>query len=224
MELWSCGVVAIPHMLRRPVYGQCDKSMPQTNQLSLRQKISLALGASTITAEAIVEMDDAALNYAFLREHEIGAPLLRAAKIGIAQLRERGVDTVHKLALLGFTSLYLLDPGFCAECVSVFGADAVLSEFFAHPSDAIVLAGSPAIGQLGLDVGMLLLLCENRPTAAKEVLAQCRPRGECLRGVPPLTLLETGLSAVHLVKLGFDAAGIREQTLASPDQLRSLGF
>lgn len=210
-------------MLRRTAYGQCEKGTAVDHALSLRQKLAMVVETS-LTAEMVVDMDDEAFNYNFLREHNVSACSLRAAKITVTHLKRRGVDTAHKLALLGFSSLHLTDAAFCADCVSVFGADSVLTEFFASPSDAIVLAGSCAMGQLGLDVGMLLLLCESRPIAAREVLVQCHPRGECLRGVPSVTLLETGISATHLIKLGFDSAGIREQTLASPDQLRLFGF
>ena len=91
-------------------------------------------------------------------------------------------------------------------------------------SDAIILAGSAAVPQLGLDTGMLLLLCANKPAAAREVIAQCQPHGQCLHGVPPVTLIETGLKAIHLNRLGYDAASVREQTLADPSQMGRLGF
>ena len=69
---------------------------------------------------------------------------------------------------------------------------------------------------LGLDVGTLLLLCADRPSPAREVLL-CAPYGGArLRGVPPQTLIETGLTAPELLKLGLDAEAVRAQTLASP--------
>ena len=211
-------------MLRRPVYNKCTKEASAVGEaLTLRQKLALVVGTS-LKAETLIDMNDEAIDYTFLRENGIGATVLRAAGISVSQLRQRGVDTVGKMTELGYSTLHLTDGTFCAESVSTFGADAVLSEYFCTASDAVIIAGSPAASQLGLDVGMLLLVCANKPIAAREVLSQCRPRGECLRGVPPVTLIETGLTAVHLAKLGFDAAAVREQTLANLVQMEALGF
>ena len=216
-------------MLRREAaYAQFDVegggAAPSESALSLRQRVSMVIGTS-LTAEAVVNMPDEAIHHAFFQEHRIGAPLLRAAGISVAQLKARGTDSAEKLAELGFSSLHLTDESFCAECVAAYGADAVLAQFFVSPSDAIVLAGSPAMALLGLDVGMLLLLCADRPSPAREVLLQCAPYGGArLGGVPPQTLIETGLRAPELLKLGLDAEAVRTQTLASPADLYMLGF
>ena len=211
-------------MLRRPQYNKCTKeTSPGGEALTLRQKLALVVG-TTLKAETIIDMNDDAINHAFLRENGIGATVLRAANIPVAQLRQRGVDTMAKLVELGFSTLHLIDEPFCTELVASFGADAVLTELFCSASDAVIIAGSPAVAQLGLDVGMLLLLCAQTPLAAREVLAQCRPRGACLHGVPPLTLIETGITALHLTKLGFDAEAVRKQTLSNSEQMSLLGF
>ena len=225
----------LDRMLRREAaYAQFDAESagsgtgtggaPAEAALSLRQRVSLVIGTS-LTAEAVVAMPDEAIHHAFFVEHRIGAPLLRAAGISVAQLKARGTDSAEKLAALGFSSLHLTDESFCTECVAAYGADAVLAQFFVSPSDAIVLAGSPAVELLGLDVGTLLLLCADRPSPAREVLLQCAPYGGArLRGVPPQTLIETGLTAPELLKLGLDAEAVRQQTLASPADLYALGF
>ena len=211
-------------MLRRS-YDACVDE-PSVGPLSLRQKLTFAVGAPSkhLSAEAVAQLPDETFDYGWFREHEIDSKLLRVAGVGVAQLRRRGVDTVHKLALLGFSALHLVDANFCTECVEAYGAESTLGEFLATHGDAIVLAGTSAVAQLGLDVGMLLLMCANRPNAARDVLLQCKPRGECLKNVPALTLIETGLHATQLAKLGFDCAGIREQTRATTDQLVDLGF
>ena len=64
----------------------------------------------------------------------------------------------------------------------------MLDEFLATSNDAVVLAGSDAVERLGINLGLLLLLCSNQPGAAREVLAQYQHA----RRVPPETLLETG--------------------------------
>lgn len=210
-------------MLRRPVYDKCAEDSVANDKLSTRQKLALVVGTS-LKAEALFEMADEAIDFDFLNANYVSATVLKAAKFSVAQLKQRGADTPQKLAALGFSTLHLLDPAFCTECVDNFGADNVLTEFFVSSNDAVLLSGSQAVTQLGLDVGLLLLLCSGQAQAAKEVLSQCVPKSEALRGVPPLTLIETGLNATQLSQLGFTAATVREQTRASYEQLHVMGF
>jgi hypothetical protein len=210
-------------MLRRTVYDKCAEDSATSEKLSTRQKLALVVGTS-LKAEALCEMADEDIDYAFLKSNAVPAAVLKAANFSVTQLKQRGVDTPEKLAALGFSTLHLLDSVFCTECVDAYGADNVLTEFFVSANDAVLLAGSEAVTALGLDVGLLLLLCAGQPRAAKEVLSQCQSKSEALRGVPPLTLIETGLNATQLSLLGFTAAAVRDQTCASPNQLRSLGF
>ena len=210
-------------MLRRPVYNKCVEDAATNERLSTRHKLALVVGTS-LKAEALFEMADEDINFEFLKTNGVTATVLRAAKFSVAALKQRGVDSPGKLAELGFSTLHLLDPGFCTECVDAYGADNVLTQFFVSANDAVLLSGSEAVTTLGLDVGLLLLLCNGQPHAAKEVLSQCHPKSEALRGVPPLTLIETGLTATQLAQLEFTAEAVREQTRASCEQLRALGF
>lgn len=212
-------------MLRRPAYDKCTKEASSScgDALTLRQKLALVVGTA-LKAEAIIDMNDGEINHAFLLENGIGAAVLRAACVSVSQLRQRGVDTMAKMVELGFSTLHLIDEPFCTELVASFGADAVLTELFCGASDAVIIAGSPAVAQLGLDPGMLLLMCPQNPIAAYEVLAQCRPRDACLHGVPPVTLIETGITAVQLKRLGFDAEMVRRQTLSNAGHMEALGF
>lgn len=210
-------------MLRRQVYNKCAEDSTSSERISTRQKLALVVGTS-LKAEALCEMADEAIDYDFLKAHGVTAPVLKAANFSIAQLKQRGVDSPGKLAALGFSTLHLLDPAFCTECVDAYGADNLLTQFFVSANDAVLLAGSEAMTTLGLDVGLLLLLCAGQPRAAKEVLSQCHPKSEALCGVPPLTLIETGLNATQLTQLGFTAEAVREQTRASAEQLNTLGF
>jgi hypothetical protein len=191
--------------------------------LTTRQKLALVVGTS-LKAETLCDMDDGAIDYDFLKTNEVPVAVLKASNISVSQLKQRGADSTQKLAALGFTTMHLLDPTFCAECLDNYGADNVLAEFFVSANDAVILAGSKAVTALGLDVGLLLLLCSDQPRAAKEVLRQCHPKGAVLKGVPPLTLIETGLNATQLSQLGFTAAAVREQTRASSQELQELGF
>ena len=191
--------------------------------LTLRQRMSLIIGTS-LSAEEIVAIPDTDINLAFFQEHGIRAPLLKAARITPVQLKSRGVTTARDFHALEFNTLDLIDGAFCASCVSAFGADDLLHEFLVTPNDAVALAGTPAVQQLGIDIGLLLILCAGAPQMASEVIAQTLPKGECLRGVPPETLLDTGLQAAQLKTLGFCPARLRSQTLCSSEHLVKLGF
>ena len=140
-------------------------------EYTLRQRMSLVIEAN-MTAEKITAMRDAEIDHAFLLEHNISTTLLRASKITPLQLKAHGTNTVDKLSELGFTTLHLLDDAWCIGCVSAYGAPKLLDAFLATTNDAVVLAASPAITLLGINLGILLLMCCEQPVAAREVLAQ----------------------------------------------------
>ena len=87
-------------------------------------------------------------------------------------------------------------------------------------NDAVILAASPAIARLGINLGILLLMCTSQPGAAREVLAQYKH----VRNVPPETLLETGLRARQLKELGYARDTLAAQTCAGEAELNALGF
>ena len=192
--------------------------MPST-EYTLRQRIALVLEAS-VTAETLVAMPDAEIHHTFLVDQGISPTLLRAAKITPLQLKAHGTRTVTDLSLLGFNAMHLLDEDWCEDAISAYGAPALLDEFLSTSNDAVVLAGSEAVDKLGINLGLLLLLCGNQPGAAREVLAHYQHA----RRVPPETLLETGLRAPDLAALGLSKARLRQDTLATDAQLSVVGF
>ena len=192
--------------------------MPST-EYTLRQRVALVLEAS-VTAETLVAMPDADIHHAFLMDQGVSPTLLRAAQVTPLQLKAHGTRTTADLAALGFTALHLLDEEWCEDAIAAYGAPALLDEFLATSNDAVVLAGSDAVERLGINLGLLLLLCANQPGAAREVLAQYQHA----RRVPPETLLETGLRAEDLAALGLSKARLRQDTLATDAQLSLLGF
>ena len=192
--------------------------MPST-EYTLRQRIALVLESSD-TAEGIVAMPDDAINHDWLITQRISPTLLRAANMTPLHLKAHGTCTVADLVALGFTTLHLLDEEWCEDAISAYGAPALLDEFLATSNDAVVLAGSAAVDKLGINLGLLLLLCANQPGAAREVLAHYNHA----RRVPPETLLETGLRAPDLLTLGITATRLRQDTLATDAQLSLFGF
>ena len=194
-----------------------------SRQLSLRQRLALVLDTG-IGAKTVVDMEDARIDYDFLMSNGVRAPLLKAAKITPLQLKARGAASPSHFKALEFSTLDLVDGAFCAACVAAYGADALLTEFLTTAQDAVVLAGSAAVDQLGLDVATLLGMCCGEPDMAAEVLGQTHPRGGCLTGVAPATILDTGLRAKRLKDLGFSAEALSAQTRASVVDLDRLGF
>ena len=186
---------------------------------TLRQRLALVIEADA-TAEAIVGMADDYINHAFFLKHGISPTLLRAAAITPLQLKAHGTRTAAQLAELGFNTLHMMDEEWCDDAIAAYGAPALLDQFLTTTNDAVILAGTDVVERLGVNLGLLLLMCSEQPGAAREVLAQYKNA----RSVPPETLIETGLRAPDLVPLGFTEERLRTDTLATDAQLSVLGF
>ena len=193
------------------------------SELTTRQRLALVVSGA-LAPQEVLSAEDAALDFAYFVKHKITSEALASVDIGPLQLKQRGATKPAQLRELGYETLDLCEAAFCAEAVAAFGADAVVEEFLVTPNDALVLAGTSAVEQLGLDVGTLLCMCEGDFGLAYLVLLACKPRGQCLTGVAPLTLLESGLRKSQLISLGYVRASIAEQTRASEDELAELGF
>ena len=191
--------------------------------LTPRQRALIVAGTCT-TVEAAAAMRDEDFHLDFFLSTGIGSRNLRAAKLTPVMLHQRGVTTPRQLRQLGYDALDLADGQFCSNCVAVYGAVGMLNEFLLTPADAVSLAGSPAVRQLGLDVGTLLVMCAGAPSEAEAVIAQTPPRGGALTGVAAATLLDTGLRGGALTRLGYSASVVCSQTLATASELESLGF
>jgi len=188
-------------------------------ELSTKQRVSLVLETS-LTAEQLLAMPDAEIDHAFLLREQVSPTLLRAAKITPLQLKHRGTRTAQQLADLGFVPLHLLASDWCRDAVAAYGASNLLDTFLQGPNDAVILAGSHAVEQLGINLGVLLLVCADQPSAAREVLAQCRT----LKRVPAQTLIETRLGAKDLESLGFKREQVQRDTMATSLDMGKLGF
>jgi len=196
---------------------------PRRGALLPRQRLALIADAALDPQEALA-MDDGAFDFAFLQTHGIGAKHVRAARLNPMQLRSRGVTNARDLRALDFNSLDLTDPSWCASAIAAFGAADVTNEFILTPNDAVAISGTCAVHQLGLDVATLLLLCAGARREAESVLALAQPRSQCLRGVPPATLIDAGVGAAALRDLGFGANEVATLTRATVVQLEALGF
>lgn len=188
-------------------------------QYTLRQRLALVIEADA-TAEKILGMADGEIDHAFFLHHRISPTLLRAAAITPLQLKAHGTRTAAQLAELGFNTLHLMDDEWCDDAIAAYGAPALLDQFLTTSNDAVILAGTGVAERLGVNLGLLLLLCSEQPGPAREVLGQYKN----VRSVPPETLIETGLRASDLEPLGFTENRVRADTLATDAQLITLGF
>ena len=191
--------------------------------LTARQRLALVIGGK-LTAQEALSASDADLDHAFFLRHGVDATTLTSVGIGPRQLKRRGAADPAQLCALGFGAIDLCDASFCADAVAAYGADAVVAAFVSRPADALLLAGTSAAEQLGLDMGTLLSMCKGDPGLAHQVLSQARSRAQGLAGVAPLTLLETGLRKSQLGALGYGRNDVARQTRATEAQLRELGF
>jgi hypothetical protein len=188
-------------------------------EYTLRQRLALVIEADT-TAEKIVAMADGDIDHGFFLKHSISPTLLRAAAITPLQLKAHGTRTAAQLADLGFNTLHVMDDEWCDDAIAAYGAPALLDQFLNTTNDAVILAGTDAVERLGINLGLLLLICSEQPGPAREVLAQYKNA----RNVPPETLIETGLRAPDLVPLGFTEERLRADTLATDAQIALMGF
>ena len=187
--------------------------------LTVKQRVSLVLETS-LSAEQLLAMPDEEIDHAFLLKEQVSPTLLRAANITPLQLKHRGTTTPTHLAELGFVTLHLLDPEWCRDAMEAYGATPLLETFLATPNDAVILASSSAVEQLGINLGVLLLVCADHPAAAREVLAQC----PSLKRVPAQTLIETRLGAKDFLALGFKKEQLQKETAATTLDMQKLGF
>ena len=184
-----------------------------------KQRVSLTL-RSNIRPEAALQLDEAAFSHEFLFKNGVRAPLLNAAGITATQLRAHGTDSPAKLASLGYTSLSLTRPGFCDELIRLYGASDVVDAFLETPEDAVNLAGESCLSQLNLTTASLLLVCAATPDAAIRVIKSA----DSLAGVPPETLILTGVSAKQLKAEGHTTETVKSQTGANGLDILRLGF
>lgn len=196
---------------------------PAAGALTRRQRLALA-AETPLGPEAALAMADEEFTMAFFQAHGVRAPHLRVAKLNPLQLKARGVASARDLRALEFNALDLGDPAFCASCIAAHGTAEVVNEFLITANDAVAVAGTAAVHQLGVSTGLLLLLCAGAPVEAASVLKLSLPRGECLRGIAATTLIDCGLNARHLHAAGYSAAAVAAQTCATAEQLERLGF
>lgn len=190
--------------------------------LDLKQRLTLFSGTA-VNAETIVSKPIEELNFEFFIGNGVRALNISTAGIRPLALRGFGVDNAQKLKQLGFDSLHLVDPVFAEEACAAYGADDVVKTFLCTAHDAVALAGSEAIGLLGIRMQQLLELCVGLPTEANAVLQQTDSKLP-LSGVTGTTLLDTGLRAAQFQALGIEVDHVRSLPFEKTSDFSKFGF
>lgn len=108
--------------------------------------------------------------------HSIHPPTLVACRVGVGDLMAMGADTPHKLRLLGFDAIDLLDAEFFDQVTARFGCHEIGAAFITSPGDCVAIAGTSVQQTLGFTFVQLLRKCKGCPvharTVTEEVLRQ----------------------------------------------------
>ena len=195
---------------------------PQHAELDLKQRLTLFNGTN-INAETVMSKPMEELTFDYFISHGVRALNISTAGIRPLALRSFGVETALQLKQLGFDSLHLVDPVFAEEACAAYGAEDVVKTFLCTPHDAVALAGSEAVGLLGIRMQQMLELCVGQPTEANAILQQTDSKTP-LEGVTGTTLLDTGLRAAQFNALGIDAAHVRSLPFDRAVDFSKFGF
>jgi hypothetical protein len=209
-------------LLRKSASAMSSRPAAPSGELNLKQRLCLFHNTS-MSAEEALALEDEQLTGALLVEKGVKVSNIAAAGMGPVALHGMGVHDAQTLRAMGFTALYLADAVFASEANSAYGGPSVIEAFLVSASDAVCIAGSDAVGILGVTTQQLMEACACAPTEAAAVLQQT-PGGNALQGVSPTTLLDTGLRKPKLMELGYSLAAVVKQTGASHTELAKLGF
>ena len=187
--------------------------------------VRMHLGLSVTPDWSKVErMEPAEFNLSWLHSHGLKAGNLLTAGLRPADIRRMGVKEPYQLRELGFDALTLADAEevWIADAIKVWGADEIAQSFICCSTDAVNAAGSRVRCMLGVGVSRLLECSHGRPGEAAAVL-QLEGRG-ALEGVDPQVLVQTGITADMLKKLGYTLETVLAAMHPTAPELAQLGF
>ena len=179
---------------------------------------------STLTPVAALRIDDADVTFDTMRKHHVHFQNVRAAGLEPTELRARGFDSLEHFRDVGMDALDLCDAGWTRSLVAAFGIDGVKSTFVRTPEDVNLLVGSEGARVLSLTLDEALEHCAGSPEVAAVVLiAQTNmPAALCATSVQ--RLLDTGLRAPSLTRLGLGVSVLVQHMGVTAVQAASLGF
>jgi hypothetical protein len=199
-----------------------SRAEKQNGVLTIRSRLAL-FDNTSVSAETACTMEETELTYDYMMRNGVKAVNLLVAGVGPTQLKARGVQRAMLLRQLGFDALHLCDPDFCHEASMAFGSGPVKDAFLASAADAVALAGSEAMHILNVTTLELMRVCAGFPGEAIAVLQQL-PQGNALHGISCAVVLDAGLRADTLKRVGYGMAGVIEQLAPTGVELGKLGY
>lgn len=211
--------------LSRLIVQHADELLAQPEELTVRERLSLITGDSTLTAELALTLQMGDLTLDFFERHNIKVGNLMYASLGPALLARLGVVAGPKdLIRLGFDAGELSTyPEIALEAVRAFGTAACRDAWLVSASDAVWMAGEETAGHFEIEIEHLLERCVALPVAAQAVLAQLQSPGFGVRALDPALLVRAGLTAELLRDAGVSLNDVLHAK-ASPRQLLALGY
>ena len=187
-------------------------------------RVLISLFRGTMPMDDILALQAASVSCRLLKSYGVSSVNIRVAGITPMQLKELGCQSAFELRELGFDALDLNNHTFCASAISAFGADELKKAFLMSAGDAVCLAGSTAQFQLDIASNAMIAATAGCPAHAMAVLQQLHPKGASLFGCEARMLLDSGLRAKQLSKLGYHTESLREQVAATEEDLTKMGF
>jgi hypothetical protein len=192
-------------------------------ELTLFQRLCV-FHATSLDTTAAFALRDEEITYELLSAHGCTFQGLVAAGLRAPALHRLGFDTVDKLREVGMDAFDLVDIVWTRDLVRLFGADTVRAAFVVTAGDAVALAGTESARVLGVRLDDSLALCAGEPTAAASVIALERSMPTALEQTTVRRLLDTGLRANALAKVGVSLAVLIEHVRPTSGELTALGF
>lgn len=179
---------------------------------------------SSLAPPQAVAIDDSAVTFETMRKHAVHFQNLRAAGLEPADLHARGFEEPAHFRDVGMDALDLCDAGWTRGLVGVFGADAIKRTFLRSAQDVNLIVGSDGARVLGLTLDEALEHCAGSPLVASAVLDAQANMPAALATTTARRLLDTGLRAPTLMRMGLGLATLVEHMPVSTSEAASLGF
>ncbi len=198
--------------------------MRQHNEIELDKRTRLALFyQTTIDMHTALTLQNQDITFQMMVRSGVRVSNCALANVNLHFLYERGAKSAHDLRLLGYDAYYLCESKHCNEAILLYGAEDVVRAFVNTATDAVIIADRDAVQLLGMTTDRLLQLCAGCPGEAVEVL-RWLPPGTALSGVSSKVLLDSGLRAPALTRLGYGLAAVIAHVNPTTEELNKLGY
>jgi hypothetical protein len=189
----------------------------------LRQRLCI-FHDSAYTIETIVRLAEADVTFQTMLDAGVQFVNLRASRVAIDDLKKRGFDSISCYRQLGMDAIDLTDTPWTRALVDVYGVKAVRDEYAQTADEVATLVGTETGHVLHLSVVDALDACIGEPNCAYTVLSAQTDVKAALRLTTVEQLLDAGVRAQGLSRIGVTLEALSETLSPSAQQLRKLGY